>query len=72
MQSLVTLSKASEVTIFEELPTFSDRQWSTVSSKLHTLTTDKLRIHRVILRGYANRKYVQLSNQYKCRMYQRQ
>ena len=50
MQSLVTVSKASwlgeVITIFEELPTCSDGQWSAVSSKLNTLTTEKLCIHR--------------------------
>ena len=34
------------IIIFEELPTFSDGQWSAVSSKLKTLTTEKLCIYR--------------------------
>lgn len=32
--------------IFEELPTFSDHQWSSVSSKLKTLATEKLTMYR--------------------------
>ena len=34
------------IIIFEELPTFSDGQWSAVSSKLKTLTTEKLCVYR--------------------------
>ena len=34
------------IIIFEELPTFSDGQWSAVSSKLKTLTTEKMCVYR--------------------------
>ena len=34
------------IIIFEELPTFSDGQWSAVSSKLKTLTTEKTCVYR--------------------------
>jgi hypothetical protein len=34
------------IIIFEELPTFSDAQWSAVSSRIKTLTTEKLCVYR--------------------------
>ena len=34
------------IIIFEELPTFSESQWSAVSSKLKTLTTEKICTYR--------------------------